>query len=461
MGDGRKGTHHGGRRVTEFDRQPPYSAEAEISVLGALLIDQGSEAFDIVSEILNEEMFYREANRRIYRAMMAVWEMDGEVDVITTRARLAASDELEDAGGVEYLATLIDAVPTAANVGSYARIVKDCWTRRRVIDTASQLIRDSYETTSAAQAVADAESSLSSLLLENGQSDFSVIKESLWPVFETVERWQENPGGATGLKSGYKSLDRLTAGFDPGDLIIFAGRPSMGKTSLVLNIAAHLAIEEERPVAICSLEMSREALTLRLLTTEARVDSQRLKMSKLETTEYQRLATASGKLNVAPIYIDDHPSSTVTALASKARRLVRSEKIELVIIDYMQLIEGDRSMRSRVEQMSGISRRLKLMATDLSIPVIAVSQLSRGPESRTDKRPILSDLRDSGAIEQDADLVAFVYRPEYYMTTEQAAKADVIGLAELIIAKHRNGPTGSVKLHFEPTTTRFSERAAV
>jgi len=366
----------------DHERVPPHSIEAEVSVLASMMIDP--VAFDEVAAIATDEMFYREANRRIFRTLTAVHEMDGDVDVITLRAALSAADELESVGGDGYLASLIDAVPTAANAASYARVVRDRWARRRVIDAGSELIRGAYDpdTESAEILLAKAEENLTGIGLAGAADGFRRIKESLWPVFETVEKWQEAPGEVTGLPSGYRSLDRLTAGFDPGDLLVFAGRPSMGKTSLILNVAAHLAIREAIPVAISSLEMSREALTLRLLSTQAGVDLQRLKMEKIETEEYQRLAEASGQISTAPIYIDDHPATTVSVLRAKARKLVRREGVQILIIDYMQLIEGG-GERSRVEQMSAISRGLKLSAVELNVPIIAVSQLSRGPETRT------------------------------------------------------------------------------
>jgi replicative DNA helicase len=445
-----------------FDRTPPFSMEAETAVLGGMLIDR--EAVTRAVEHLDDGMFYREANRRLYRAMVRLFERGDVIDVITVAEELKKTGEMESAGGFDYLGALVDAVPTAANIAFHARIVRDKALLRRLVEQSSQIIRDVYEQgeRDVNEILDQAEARIFQVAESHKREGFIWIKEILWSAFEHIERLQESTTGITGVPSGLADLDRLTTGLQKGDLCIVAARPSMGKTSLALNMAAHAAIEEGIPVAIFSLEMSSEQLVQRLLCAEGRIDAQKLRRGKLSQEEHQRLAGAAGHLNTAPIWIDDQPGANVLEIRAKARRLqseLRSDHkdLGLILIDYMQLMSGARNSESRVQEVSEISRGLKALARELEVPVIALSQLSRGPEQRTDKRPMLSDLRESGSIEQDADLVMFLYRPEYYAAPEK--RAELEGMSELIIGKQRNGPTGVVELYFQKSYTRFDSAA--
>lgn len=441
-----------------FDRTPPFSLEAETAVLGGMLIDR--EAITRAVEHLDEGMFYREANRRLYRAMVRLFERGDVIDVITVSEELKKTGEMESAGGFDYLGALVDAVPTAANIAFHARIVRDKALLRRLVEQSSQIIRDVYEQgeRDVNEILDQAEARIFQVAESHKREGFVWIKEILWSAFEHIERLQESATGITGVPTGLPDLDRLTTGLQKGDLCIVAARPSMGKTSLALNVAAHAAIEEGIPTAIFSLEMSSEQLVQRLLCAEGRIDAQKLRRGKLSQEEHQRLAAAAGHLNTAPIWIDDQPGANVLEIRAKARRLqseLRSDKkdLGLVLIDYMQLMSGTSQAESRVQEVSQISRGLKALARELEVPVIALSQLSRGPEQRTDKRPMLSDLRESGSIEQDADLVMFLYRPEYYAPAEK--REELEGKCELILSKQRNGPTGVIELYFQKAYTRF------
>ncbi|HET9947754.1 MAG TPA: replicative DNA helicase, partial [Longimicrobiales bacterium] len=441
-----------------FDRTPPYSLEAETAVLGGMLIDR--EAVTRAVEHLDEGMFYREANRRLYRAMVRLFERGDVIDPITVQDELKKTHELDAAGGIDYLAALVDAVPTAANLEYHARIVRDKALLRRLIEQASQIIRDVYDQgeREVDEILDQAEARIFQVAESHKREGFVWIKEILWSAFEHIERLQESSTGVTGVPTGFPDLDRLTTGLQKGDLCIVAARPSMGKTSFAMNIAANAAIAENRPVAIFSLEMSSEQLVQRLLCAEGRIDAQKLRRGKLSQEEHQRLAAAAGHLNTAPIWIDDQPGANVLEIRAKARRLqseLRSDgkDLAMVLIDYMQLMSGTTQAESRVQEVSQISRGLKALARELEVPVMALSQLSRGPEQRTDKRPMLSDLRESGSIEQDADLVMFLYRPEYYAPAEK--REELEGKAELIIGKQRNGPTGVIQLYFNKAYTRF------
>jgi len=439
----------------EYDRQPPYSLEAEISVLGGMLIDNDAVARAI--EVVDDSMFYREANRRLFRSMARLFERGGVVDVITLNEELKKTNELESAGGAEYLAELLDAVPTAANIEYHARIVREKALLRRLIEAASDIIRDVYDQgeRDVEEVLDHAEQRVFRVAESHDREGFVWIKEILWPTFEHIEKLQESAGGITGVATGFKDLDRMTTGLQKGDLIIVAGRPSMGKTSWVLNVAQTAAIEHNTTVAMFSLEMSKEQLVQRFLCAEGRVDAQRLRQGKMSPDEYQRLAAAAGHLNTAPLWIDDSPGNTVLEMRAKARRLKSETDLGLLIIDYMQLMSGNKRSESRVQEVSEISRGLKALARELDVPVIALSQLSRAPEQRTNRRPQLSDLRDSGSIEQDADLVMFLYRPEYYFGPVDNDGNSLEGKSELIVAKQRNGPTGLVNLYFHKAYTRF------
>jgi replicative DNA helicase len=445
-----------------FDRTPPYSLEAETAVLGGMLIDR--EAVSRAIEHVNESMFYREANRRLYRAMVRLYERGGVIDVITVSEELKKTGEMDAAGGFDYLAALVDAVPTAANVEYHARIVRDKALLRRLVEQASQIIRDVYEQgeREVDEILDIAEARIFQVAESHKREGFVWIKEILWSAFERIEKLQESAGGITGVPSGFPDLDRLTTGLQKGDLCIVAGRPSMGKTSWVMNVAANAAIGHAVPVALFSLEMSSEQLVQRLLCAEGRIDAQKLRRGRLSPEEHQRLATAAGHLNTAPIWIDDSPGSNVLEIRAKSRRLqseLRSggKDLGLVVIDYLQLMSASSRSENRVQEVSEISRGLKALARELEVPVVALSQLSRGPEQRTDKRPMLSDLRESGSIEQDADVVMFLYRPEYYAPAEK--REELEGKTELIIGKQRNGPTGVVELFFQKAYTRFDSVA--
>jgi replicative DNA helicase len=441
-----------------FDRTPPFSLEAETAVLGGMLIDR--EAVTRAVEHLDDGMFYREANRRLYRAMVRLFERGDVIDVITVAEELKKTAEMESAGGFEYLSSLMDAVPTAANIAFHARIVRDKALLRRLVEQSSQIIRDVYEQgeRDVDEILDQAEARIFQVAESHKREGFVWIKEILWSAFEHIERLQESKTGITGVPTGLPDLDRITTGLQKGDLCIVAARPSMGKTSLAMNIAAHAAIEERIPVAIFSMEMSSEQLVQRLLCSEGRIDAQKLRRGKLSQEEHQRLAAAAGHLNTAPIWIDDQPGANVLEIRAKGRRLqseLRSDgkDLGLILIDYMQLMSGTNQAENRVQEVSQISRGLKALARELEVPVVALSQLSRGPEQRTDKRPMLSDLRESGSIEQDADLVMFLYRPEYYATAEK--RDELEGKSELIISKQRNGPTGVIPLYFNKSYTRF------
>ena len=424
-----------------------------------MLID--GDAMARALEHVNDSMFFREAHRRLFRAMSRLFERGEVIDVITVSEDLKKTGELEGVGGLEFLAQLLDAVPTAANIDYHARIVREKALLRRLIDASSQIIRDVYDQGEReVEAVLDlAESRIFQVAQTHSREGFVWIKEILWPTFEHIEKLQESGTGLTGVPTGFSDLDGLTTGLQKGDLVIVAARPAMGKTSWVLNVAQTAAIEHGTTVAVFSLEMSKEQLVQRLLCSEGRVDSQKLRRGRLSPEEYQRLAAAAGHLNTAPLWIDDSPGSTVLEMRAKARRLKSETDLGLLVVDYMQLMSSSGRSENRVQEVSEISRGLKALAREIDVPVVALSQLSRAPEQRTDRRPQLSDLRESGSIEQDADLVMFLYRPEYYQGPEDKDGNNIEGQSELIIAKQRNGPTGTVPLYFNKAYTRFDSVA--
>lgn len=447
-----------GRVSSRYEREPPFSMEAEVSVLAGILID--SESMVRLEDSVDDSMFFREAHRVLFRAMRHLQEKRTAIDVVTVGDHLKSMGELERIGGMEYLAELLDAVPTAANIQYHARIVRDKALLRRLIDASTRTIQDGYEPEgrSVDEIVDEAEARIFRVAESHDRGGFVWIKDLLWEAFENIERLQESKGGLTGVPSGFRHLDQMTTGLQNGDLVIVASRPAMGKTSWVLNVAQNAAIDHQIPVALFSLEMSKEQLVYRLLCSEARVDSQRLRTGRLSPSDYQRIGTAGAKLNTAPIWIDDSPGGTVLEMRAKARRLKAEAGLGLLVIDYLQLMAGSGRFESRQQEVSQISRGLKALARELCVPVIAVSQLSRGPEQRTEHRPQLSDLRDSGSIEQDADLVMFLYRPGYYSSSvldEDGSSLE--GKAELIVSKQRNGPTGTLDLYFHKQYTRFDE----
>jgi replicative DNA helicase len=447
----------GGRRA---DRSPPYAPEAEISVLGGMLIDGDAVAKAI--EIVDDTMFYREGNRRIFRAMARLFQRGQVIDPVTLSEDLSKTDELESVGGLAYLGELLDAVPTAANIEYHARIVRERALLRRLIDASSQIIRDSYE--SGERTVEDvldlAEQRIFQVAQSHEREGFVWIKKILYPTFEKIEQLQASKGGITGVPSGFAVIDEMTGGLQKGDLVIVAARPSMGKTALVTGMALHAAISHQVPVAMFSLEMSKQQVVQRMLCSEALVDLGRLLRGRLQDDDFGRLAQAAGHLNTAPLWIDDSGSVSVLEMRAKARRLKADQPdLGLIIVDYIQLMRGGGDAENRQQEVSAISRGLKALAKELEVPIVALSQLSRAPEQRSDHRPQLSDLRESGSIEQDADLVGFLYRPEYYLTRDEAQEKGVQGKAEFIIGKQRNGPTGIVELYFRKECARFESYA--
>ena len=443
----------------DFDvagRRTPWSNDAEQAVLGAMLLDQ--DAALKAAEFLDDTMFYKEAHRVLFRAMVSLTERGDVIDPVTLRDELAKRGDLERAGGMEYVATLIDVVPTAANIEYHTRIVRDKAVLRRLIEAATEIIQDVYEGKGDSSEVLDnAEHRVFEVAQFRRSEDFSRLKELIWPTMERIEQLQGSQGMVTGVASGFLDLDRLTAGFQRGDLVIIAARPSMGKTSFVLNCVQHAAIEHQIGVAVFSLEMSKEALVQRLLCSEGLVDAQRLRRGALRDDDYPKLARAAGLLGTAPIWIDDSAALTPLQMRSKARRLKAEHDIGIVVVDYLQLMQGPSNTENRQQEISYISRSLKALAKELDVPVVALSQLSRAPEQRTGegRRPQLSDLRESGAIEQDADLVCFIYRPEMYEGPTDKDGNNIEGRAELIVGKQRNGPTGTVELFFKKEYTRF------
>jgi replicative DNA helicase len=437
-------------------RSAPWSQEAEQAVLGAMLLDQ--DAALRAAELVDDSMFYREAHRRLFRAMLALTEQRVVIDHITLRDELLRRDELEIAGGLEYLAELVDTVPTAANIEFHAKIVKDKAILRRLIETSTGIITEAYDGHSTANDLLDsAEAKIFQISQQRGDEGFTRIKEMLWPTMERIEMLQRSGKAITGVPSGFADLDELTSGFQPSELIIVAARPSMGKTAFCLNVATQAAVDGFG-VAVFSLEMSKEALVQRMLCAEARVDSQAVRRGTLRDPDFTRLARAAGILQSCPVWIDDTPSLSLLEMRSKARRLKVENDVRLVVVDYLQLMRSPEYAENRVQEVSDISRSLKGLARELNIPVIALSQLSRASEQRGgERRPILSDLRDSGAIEQDADIVLFIHRPEMYQKEDSEGNS-LEGMAEVIVGKHRNGPTGLVNLYFHKQFTRFDNR---
>ncbi len=432
---------------------PPQHIEAEQSVLGGILIE--NEAVNRVTEILDADDFYRDAHRKIYNALLNLSERDEPADLITLTNELRKSDQLDSIGGASYLASLIDAVPTAANIEYYARIVKEKAILRKLIQTSTEIITQGYEDRGDVEAFLDeAERSIFEISEKRVRPSFYSIREIVKESFTTIERLFKKKELVTGVPSGFKELDRMTAGFQPSDLIIIAGRPSMGKTAFCLDVAEYAAIENKIPVAIFSLEMSKEQLVIRMLCSQANVEGTRLRTGYLHESDWPKLTIAAGNLSDAPIYIDDTAALSALELRAKARRLKSEHGLGMVIVDYLQLMKGRTRVESRQQEISEISRSLKALAKEINIPVIAVSQLSRKTEERTGNRPQLSDLRESGAIEQDADLILFIYRDEVYNRDPDNPNR---GKAEVIIGKQRNGPIGKIDLAFLDKFTTFKD----
>jgi replicative DNA helicase len=431
-----------------YDHLPPHSLEAEESVLGSMLLSQ--EAIVDVSEILNPEDFYRESHSLIYKTALSLFASGEPVDPLTVAESLRAQGNLERVGDRSYIINLMSSVPTPANARYYAEVVSRLATYRRLIDAAQKVAAVGYRAPEElAEALDEAEDVVFSVAQRERRESVKPIKELMETTFEELERISEG-NMETGIRTGFTDLDELTMGLQPSDLIVIAARPSMGKTSLALNIADYVAVEEGIPVAIFSLEMSAQEVTRRMLCSRARVNSQKLKSSFKDDDVWERLSDAAGELTSASIFVDDNASIGIMELRSKIRRLKAQHDIGLVIIDYIQLMGSDRQQENRVQEVASITRGLKVLGRDFNVPVIAVSQLSREPEKHN-RRPILSDLRESGAIEQDADLIVFIHREEVYDRDNDEVK----GRSDVNVAKHRNGPIGPVRLTFQAQFARF------
>lgn len=433
-----------------LDRVPPHNQEAEQSVLGAIFLE--SQALITASEILQPEDFYRQAHQKIFHTMVRLSEVGSPIDVVTVTEELSAKKELEDVGGISYLTELANAVPTAANVTHYAKIVEEKALLRRLIRVATTIVEDGYTREDEVEALlAEAERKMMEVANRKGSGDFQHIKDVLVKTYDNIELLHSNKGEVTGIPTGFKDLDKMTAGFQRNDLIIVAARPSVGKTAFALNIAQNVATKTEENVAIFSLEMGAEQLVMRLLCAEGNIDAQVLRTGSLEAEDWRKLTMAMGSLSNAGIFIDDTPGIRINEIRAKCRRLKQEHGLGMILIDYLQLIQGSgNSKDNRQQEVSEISRSLKGLARELQVPVIALSQLSRGVEQRQDKRPMMSDIRESGSIEQDADIVAFLYREDYY--DKETENQNMI---EIIIAKQRNGPTGTVTLAFVKEFNKF------
>jgi replicative DNA helicase len=441
-------------------RSVPWSQEAEQAVLGAMMID-GDAALH-AAELIDDTAFYREGHRRLFRALRSLLEQRMVIDYITVRDELQRRGDLEAVGGIAYLDELVNAVPSAANLEYHTRILRDKAIQRHLIEAATQIITTAYDGRASASEMLDsAEGRIFTIGQQRRELGFSRLKEMLWPAMERIESLKGIGGALTGVPSGFVDLDEMTSGFQAAELVIVAARPSMGKTAFCLNIATN-ASEKGHGVAIFSLEMSRDALVQRMLCSEARVDSQAVRRGSLRDTDFTKLARAAGILGTCPVWIDDTPALTLLEMRSKARRLRADNDVQLIVVDYLQLMRSPEYSDNRVQEISDISRSLKQLARELNVPVIALSQLSRASEQRGGERtPVLSDLRDSGAIEQDADVVIFIHRPEMYKDLRDKAdeKGESLeGRADILIAKHRNGPTGMIDLHFHKQYTRFDNR---
>jgi len=432
------------------DRIPPHSIEAEQSVIGAIFLEP--ESFSAASEYLTAESFYRAGHQRIFSAMLKLVDKGEPIDVVTVTSFLNDAKQLEEAGGVTYLTQLAESVPTAANIVYYSKIVAEKAVLRRLIRTATDIVTSGFEREDEVEEVlSEAEKSILEVSGNANANALRPIKNVLMEVYDNIEQLHQATTDITGVPSGFRDLDRITSGFQANDLIIIAARPSVGKTAFALNVAQNVAVNTDDTVAIFSLEMGAEQLVQRMLCAEGNIDAQRLRNGALEPDDWGKLTMAMGSLSNASIYIDDSPGIRVNEIRSKCRRLKQEHGLGMILIDYLQLIQGSGSAReNRQQEVSEISRSLKGLARELNVPVIALSQLSRGVESRQDKRPMMSDLRESGSIEQDADIVGFLYRDDYY-----DAETEKQNIIEIIIAKQRNGPTGSVELAFKKEYSKF------
>ncbi len=439
-------------------KKPPQNIVAERSVLGAVLLDNA--VLDQILDMVQEGDFYREANRKIFTAMKEMAQKGEAIDYLTLEDRLRSRNEIDQVGGASYLASLTDAVPSLGNVAHYAKIVRDKAVARRLISAATEILQAGIEDSDEVSDYLDrAEQLIFNVSQQRRLAGVVPLKDLVRESFDTIDRLYQEKGQFTGVPSGYRDLDDMTSGFQKADLIIVAGRPSMGKTSLAMNMAQYAAHRAETPTLFFSLEMSRQSLTMRMLSTEARVDFKQVRTGHLTDSDWGRLARAAGLLSEAELYIDDTPGIRVMEMRAKARRLQadlakQDKKLGMIMVDYLQLGTVGGRVESREREISEISRSLKALAKELDLPVVALSQLSRKPESRESKRPQMSDLRESGAIEQDADVIIFIYRDEVY----NEGTPDK-GIAEIIIGKQRNGPIGKIRLKFFPEYTRFENLA--
>lgn len=433
-----------------ISKAQPNDILAEQAVLGAMLVDKDAVIASI--EVLKSEDFYREDNKEIYAAMLELYSIGKSIDMITLKDQLTLRGTLDKVGGISYIASLVDNVPAVSNVENYIKIVEEKSVIRNLIKTANEIIRNSYSGTEDVDALVEqAEKRIFDVVQERNSRSYASIREILINVFDEIEEISKSGQSISGLESGFIDLDAKTSGLNKSALLIVAARPAMGKSAFVLNIASYVARHQKTPVMIFNLEMSKEEVTKRILCAESEVDSTKVKNATLESEDWLKLGEASGRLSDMPIYIDDTPGLTSAELRAKCRKAKLEKNIGLVIIDYLQLMESKNKSSSRQQEVSEISRSLKILAKELNIPVIALSQLSRATESRTDHRPMLSDLRESGSIEQDADIVMFLHREDYY-----DANTEKKNVAEVIIAKNRSGSTGTVELAWIPEYTKFA-----
>ena len=434
-----------------LDKLPPQNLEAEQSVLGAVLLD--NNALYTAFELITQDDFYKDSNRKIFVAMTELLEKNEPIDIITLTDHLRKKDDLDTVGGTQYLTSLVSMIPTSANVRFHSKIVREKSMVRGLLRSVTDIARNVYETEQDAEELIDyAEKTIFDLSEKRISPSFSVLKDVIKDSFQMIEQLYDKKQTVTGVPSGFKELDELTTGLQKSDLIIIGGRPSMGKTAFSLNIAQHVGVNMKEPVAVFSLEMSKEQLAFRMLCSEAMVDSNNIRKGFIKKDDWHKLTNAAGKLADSPIFIDDSSAISVLEMRAKARRLKVEHGLSLIIVDYLQLMRGRGSAERREQEISEISRSLKGLAKELRVPVIALSQLNRGVETRTGtKRPTLADLRESGAIEQDADVIIFLYRDEVYNKDSNENK----GRAEIIVSKQRNGPTGTINLSFISHCTRF------
>jgi replicative DNA helicase len=437
------------------ERTLPHNLDAERSVLGAILVQ--NDAFNLAAQVIDAHDFYRDAHRRVFDKMVSLNERSQAIDFVTLKEELSRAGELDQVGGPAYIASLSDGVPRASNVEYYARIVKEKATLRQLIYAANRILTSAYEAEQDADLILDqAESAIFAVADDRLRAGFVQMHDLVRESYPKIEQLLEQKRLVTGVPTGFIDLDEMTRGFQPGDLIILAARPSMGKTSLVLNIAQHVSVQPDRAVGFFSLEMSKESLFLRLLTSEAQIDSHRLMSGAIGQKDWGRISHALETLSSMRLFIDDTPSIGVLEMRAKARRLKAEHGLSLLVVDYIQLMSSRGRYENRTLELASVSRSLKGLAKELYVPIVVLSQLSRAPEARSDHRPQLSDLRESGALEQDADVVALIYRDDVYNKDPNSPDA---GTAEILVAKQRNGPTGTVRLAFLREQTRFASLA--